>query len=180
MRLDLHDGYHLSAVRDGDQPAYIEHFSDKDTTDRLMKIPFPYTEKDAESWVRFRLDAARTQPHETSFALRRADGFLIGGAGVVLNGGSASHRAEIGYWVARDYRNHGLATAAVRALSGYAFETLGLRRLEATAFPHNIASHRVLEKAGYRREGVLTGYHLKHGILLDACMYALVAPPSPA
>ena len=174
MRIDLQDGFYLSPVRNGDQAAYVEHFGDKDTTDRLLKITYPYTEKDAEAWVRFRLDAAQKQDHETSFALRRPDGFLVGGAGLVLNGGFAAHRAEIGYWVAKDYRGRGLATAAVNALIHYAFQDLKLRRIEATAFPHNPASHRVLEKAGFKREGILAGFHLKKGELLDACMYALV------
>jgi ribosomal-protein-alanine N-acetyltransferase len=178
MRLDLHDGFYLGPVRDGDQAAYVEHFRDKDTTDRLLKIPYPYTQEHAEFWVRFRLDAAGKNPVETSFALRRPDGFLIGGAGIVLNGGSAAHRAEIGYWVARNYRGRGLATAAIKALSRYAFRNLGLLRLEATAFTHNPASHRVLEKAGFRREGILAGYHLKEGKLIDACMYALIKLPS--
>ena len=76
--------------------------------------------------------------------------------------------------MSKNYRGRGLATAAVKALCHYGFETLGLRRLEATAFPHNAASHRVLERAGFIREGELKGYHLKNGILVDACMYALV------
>jgi len=175
MRIDLHDGFYLSPVREGDQVAYVKHFRDKDITDRLHKVHHPYTEKDAENWVQSRIDAARKQPHETHFALRRADGFLIGGAGIVLNkNDGAAHRAELGYWLAKNYRGRGLASAAVRAVSQYAFQTFGLRRIEALPFAHNAASHRTLKKAGFKREGVLAAYHLKNGILQDACMYALV------
>jgi len=174
IRIDLHDGFYLSPVQDGDQSAYLKHFADKDTADRLLKIPYPYTKEDAEKWVRYCVDSAQTAPHVTTFALRRADGFLIGGAGLVLNTGTSAHRGEIGYWVSKNYRGRGLATAAVKALSHYGFEDLGLRRLEATAFPHNAASHRVLERAGFTREGELKGYHCKNGVLIDACMYALV------
>jgi ribosomal-protein-alanine N-acetyltransferase len=175
MRIELHDGFHLSPVRDGDQAAYVEHFSDKDTTDRLLAIPYPYTAEDAEDWVRLHVDAACKEPRPSHFALRRADGFLIGGIGLQLNSGAARHRAELGYWIAKDYRGRGLTTAAVRALARYAFQDLGLRRIEATSFSHNLASHRVLEKAGFTREGFLAAYHIKDGILIDAYMFAIVA-----
>jgi RimJ/RimL family protein N-acetyltransferase len=176
MRIELHDGFYLSPIQDGDQSACVKHFADKETVDRLLKIPYPYTKEDAEKWVRHCLDSAQTKPHITTFALRRADGFLIGGAGIALNTGSNAHRGEIGYWVSKNYRGRGLATAAVKALSQYAFETLGLRRIEATAFPHTAASHRVLERAGFTREGDLQGYHVKKGVLIDASMYGLVKP----
>ena len=177
MRIDLHDGFYLSPVREGDQAAYVKHFRDKDVTDRLIKVPYPYTEKDAEDWVQSRIDAARKQPHETHFALRRADGFLIGGVGIVLNKSDAiAHRAELGYWLAKNYRGRGLASAAVRAFSQYAFQNFGLRRIEALPFSNNAASHRTLKKADFKREGVLAGYHRKNGIPADACMYALVKP----
>jgi RimJ/RimL family protein N-acetyltransferase len=175
MRIDLqHRGFYLSPIQNGDQAAYVEHFRDKATTDNLLKIPYPYTEEDAEAWVKSRLEAALKQPQETSFALRRIDGFLIGGIGLVLNSGAAEHRAELGYWVAKDYRGRGLATAAIRAMVQYAFQSLGLKRVEALAFSHNLISHRVLEKAGFKREGLLEGYHLKNGALQDACIYAVV------
>jgi RimJ/RimL family protein N-acetyltransferase len=144
MRIDLHDGFYLDSVREGDQPAYVEHFRDRGTVDRLLKIPFPYTEKDADAWVRHRLQAGATQPKETSFALRQQDGYLIGGAGFMPC--TAPHRAEMGYWVASAYRGRGLASAAVKALVNYGFRELGYRRIEATAFHDNKASHRVLEK----------------------------------
>ena len=176
MRIDLHDGFHLSPVRDGDQPALIEHLNDKDTTDCLLVIPYPYTQEHADFWINSRMEAARNEPRPSYFALRRADGFLIGGIGLRLNGDTGRHRAELGYWISKDYRGRGLTTAAVHAISLYGFRDLGLRRIEATSFAHNLASHRVLEKAGYTREGFLAAYHIKNGALIDAYMFALIAP----
>ncbi len=48
MRIDLHDGFHLSPVCDGDQPAYIEHMRDKQITDFMLMIPYPYTQEHAD------------------------------------------------------------------------------------------------------------------------------------
>jgi RimJ/RimL family protein N-acetyltransferase len=71
-------------------------------------------------------------------------------------------------------------------MTAYAFTTLDLRRVFAMPFAPNRASARVLEKAGYRLEGVLRQHVLKDGQLLDALMYAALrdewhaAPRSPA
>jgi ribosomal-protein-alanine N-acetyltransferase len=153
MRIELHDGFYLSPVQEGDQDAYLEHFRDKETTDRLLKIPFPYT---------------------------RADGFLVGGVGLMLHSGTSQHRAELGYWMARDHRGRGVATAGARAMVRYAFGDLGLRRIEATSSPHNLASHCVLEKAGFQREGLLASYHIKDGVLLDVILFAILASAPPS
>jgi ribosomal-protein-alanine N-acetyltransferase len=177
-RFDLHDGFHLSPIRDGDQAAYLEHFRDKETTDHLLLVPYPYTEQDANAWVLTRLEAALEQPRETQFALRRHDGFLIGGIGFMLGKGVSAHRGELGYWVAKDYRRRGLAAAAIEAIIAYAFRDVGLRRLQAWVFVHNAASQRVLERAGFRREGLLQGYHLKNEVLLDTIIYGLLDPHS--
>jgi RimJ/RimL family protein N-acetyltransferase len=180
MRIDLTDGYYLSPIRDGDQDAYLEHFADEETTDRLLLVPFPYTKDDAETWVKSRQEAARIEPHETHFALRRADGFLIGGIGLRLNEGPhAAHRAELGYWLARDYRNRGLITTAVGEITRYGFSRLRLTRIEATTCGGNAASQRVLEKARFAFEGVLRGYHRKNGRSIDVRMYACLAPEKP-
>lgn len=179
MRFDLHDDFYLDEVREGDQPALIEHFSDKKTCERLLRIPYPYTQNDADAWVRHceETTLGNRLPHQ--FACRRADGYLIGGAGLMLNTTPASsHRAELGYWIAADFRGRGLATMAARALIEYGFRGLSLKRIEATSSLYNLASVRVLEKAGLKREGLLTAYHTRNHELIDVYLYAIVAQPS--
>jgi RimJ/RimL family protein N-acetyltransferase len=176
MEIDLGDGFHLTPVREGDQAAYVEHLRDKEITDFMLLIPFPYTPDDAEFWVRHCLDRQQQQPHPTEFVIRRPDGFLVGAIAITQHTGKGAHRGELGYWLAKSYRGRGLMTRAVRAMTRYGFETLGLRRIEATAFTHNPASQRVLERAGLTREGTLAGWHCKAGKLIDATMFAIVAP----
>ncbi len=67
----------------------------------------------------------------------------------------------------------GIATAAVRALSTYGFKELSLTRIFAVPLINSTASMRVLEKAGYVREGVLRRSAIKEGIVLDQVLYAL-------
>jgi RimJ/RimL family protein N-acetyltransferase len=177
MQIDIGDGFYLGPVRDGDQPAYVEHFRDKGITDFMLLIPYPYTREHAEFWVRLRLENAARQTHLTEFAIRRPDGYLVGAIGVTLHEGKGAHRGQLGYWLAKDYRGRGVMTRAVRAIAAYGFHTLGLKRIEATAFANNPASQRVLERAGLKREGTLAGWHCKDGQLIDAVMFAIVAPP---
>ncbi len=60
----------------------------------------------------------------------------------------------IGYWIDRARNGRGLATAAVEDVVAYAFGELELHRVEAATLTDNVASQRVLEKAGFERIGV--------------------------
>jgi [ribosomal protein S5]-alanine N-acetyltransferase len=66
--------------------------------------------------------------------------------------------AGIGYWVVASRRRQGLAGEAVRVLSRWALSRHALVRLEALVEPENVASCRVLESAGFHREGILRQY----------------------
>lgn len=70
-------------------------------------------------------------------------------------------RAEIGYWIDNDVSGQGITTEAVRALSDYAFQSLGLQHLELRADAKNVASQRVAEKAGFAKAG---SYVNKEGV----------------
>lgn len=172
MRFDLVDGFCLSPIRDGDQTAYLQHFQDKALTDALILIPYPYTRQDADQWIKVRVEATAKQARESQFALRRPDGFLVGGAGLVLTRGMKSHRADLGYWIIAEYRGRGLVRAAVRALVRHGFSELGLKRIQAWTTLSNEVSQRILEKEGFAREGLLRGYQQSEGVLLDGYLYA--------
>ncbi|MFG3697527.1 GNAT family N-acetyltransferase [Micromonospora sp. NPDC047620] len=70
---------------------------------------------------------------------------------------AAAGEASIGYALLPAARGRGLATRAVRLLAGWAFGPVGTARLTAATLPGNVASQRVLEKVGFRREGLLRG-----------------------
>ena len=71
--------------------------------------------------------------------------------GNVVHG--AWRNATLGYWVAADAGGRGHATEAARLICGFAFEHAGLHRVQPAVIPRNIRSIRVVEKAGFRREG---------------------------
>lgn len=76
----------------------------------------------------------------------------------------AMRGAHIGYWIDQRYSNRGFTTAAVKALTDFAFQTLHLHRIEINLRPENEASRRVAEKAGYHLEGERSRYlHIDGG-----------------
>ena len=83
--------------------------------------------------------------------------------------------AEIGYWLGRPFWGRGIMTDAVRAATLYAFDDLELRRVFAVPFANNVASRRVLEKAGYVLEGTMKQSAIKNGMILDQYLYAAYA-----
>jgi RimJ/RimL family protein N-acetyltransferase len=102
-----------------------------------------------------------------------ANGAFIGGAGV--NQVNTQHRyANIGYWVRTSRTGRGLAPRALRLGARFAFETLGLQRVEIAVEPDNYASRRVAEKAGATFEGILRNRIFKRGRPCTAALYSLV------
>jgi RimJ/RimL family protein N-acetyltransferase len=133
------------------------------------RFPHPYAEKDAAWYIDFVL----TKNPYHSLAIE-VDGEAVGG--VSLRPGEDIERigAEIGYWLGEAHWGRGVMTDVVRMTTDYAFTELGLERVFAVPFTTNVASCRVLEKAGYVREGTLRRSAIKDGRILDQFIYAKV------
>lgn len=109
---------------------------------------------------------------------RREDDAVIGTC--TLSSLNAEHRrAELGYAVARAHWGNGYGPEAADAVIRYAFDALGLHRLEADVDPRNHASIRCLERLGFRKEGYARErYHL-YGTVHDAVLYGLLRRELP-
>jgi RimJ/RimL family protein N-acetyltransferase len=102
-----------------------------------------------------------------------ADASIVGGATLNRHDPLRS-RVEVGYWLYPAARGRGIATRVVRALAQHAF-SVGLVRVDALIRPANTASIRVVERAGFAREGLLRA-GLRHGEgWTDALLYAAVS-----
>lgn len=107
------------------------------------------------------------------FLVEDGGGRLLGACGLnQLN--RAQRLANLGYWVRSSATGRGVAVAAVRAVSRWAFARTDLERLEIVVLEDNLRSLRVAEKAGARREGVLRARLRHRGRSRDAVMYSLV------
>jgi RimJ/RimL family protein N-acetyltransferase len=133
------------------------------------RFPYPYTLAEAEDWLR---SVVGVMP-ETSFAIA-VDGAAVGGIGITLGEDIHRRTAELGYWLGEEFWGRGIATAAVRAITEYAFAKFDLVRVWAGVFEWNPGSMRVLEKAGYVREARLRGSAFKDGQVVDEVIFATV------
>lgn len=166
--MELRDGdLVLRLWTEDDVPALVEACNDREIAHWIPTIPSPYTEEHARTYLR-----GEVHPDERSLAME-LEGSVVGAIGLTLN--SEKYKASIGYWVAAPARGRGLCTRALRLVSRWALEDLGLVRLELITDPDNVASQRVAEKVGYRREGVLRA-HLRHpdGRVRDSVMFSLL------
>jgi RimJ/RimL family protein N-acetyltransferase len=137
----------------------------------LDTFPHPYGRADASQWIQI----VATRPADVLLAIDLA-GEAVGGIGYNAGQGNHSHTANFGYWLGQAHWGKGIATAAARALKEHAFAGGDVKRLEAWVFEWNPASMRVLEKAGFVREGILRKSAFKDGQLIDQVMYAAIAP----
>lgn len=123
---------------------------------------------------RYRTDFA-TGAGASFFIFETRTGALAGGITVSNIRHGVSQSANIGYWMGERFAGRGLMAEAVELVVGHCFRTLRLHRLEAACIPENNRSVRVLEKAGFEREGLLHSYLKINGIWQDHYLYALIA-----
>lgn len=83
--------------------------------------------------------------------------------------------AYIGYWISEDVAGHGYTPEALVVIMRYAFEELGLHRVQIAIIPRNAASRRVVEKLGIREEGIALRYLEINGVWEDHVRYAVTS-----
>ncbi len=166
--MELRDGdLVLRPWTEDDVDAMVAGCNDPEVAYWIPTIPHPYTEEDARAFIRGEIG-----PRHDARAIE-LDGRVVGGIGLGLN--AYGYRGSIGYWVARPARKQGICTRALRLLARHALDDLGLQSVQLVTDPDNLASQRVAEKVGFRREGVMRA-HLRHpdGRIRDSVMFSLL------
>jgi [ribosomal protein S5]-alanine N-acetyltransferase len=118
------------------------------------------------------------------FLIRESDQRIIGGLTIGFLRRGVAQAATLGYWIGAPYAQQGHMGAAVRLALSFAFGHLGLQRVEAACLPHNEASIRLLERVGFRKEGLARRYLCINGRWQDHVLYAIlstdpISPPMP-
>lgn len=134
-------------------------------------LPYPYTEHNAEDFIRTMLAADQNSTFAFAITL---DGKVIGNIGVFRQDNIHSRTAEMGYYIGEPYWGNGYVTNAIKQVCAYVFENTDIIRIFAEPFAHNKASCRALEKAGFQYEGTLKCNAMKCGNIVDMKMYALI------
>jgi ribosomal-protein-alanine N-acetyltransferase len=119
---------------------------------------------------------AYDQGQVTSWGVEhKADKKLIGTCGFI-RWDTEQNSAEIGYALSRAYWHQGLMTEAASAAVDFAFQQMGVYRLEAFCDPANIGSARVMEKLGMTFEGTLRAFFFAKGRYRDMRVYSILRP----
>lgn len=161
----------LSPFRPEDKPSLLRYLNHPELSRNTLHIPHPYTETDAENWLALTRERREKMGVVSNWAIRHREEGLIGGIGAMVKAGLDGHLDEIGYWLAAPFWGRGIMTEVVQKFTEWLFASRpALVRIEGRVFSFNIASARVLEKAGYEREGYLRKEHIKNGVHVDTIL----------
>lgn len=157
--LQLADGPRLAML--ADNPRLAEQMRDA--------FPHPYTQMDAINFI----EQVASNPRNLVRAITY-QGELCGCIGLHGQSDVYQKSAELGYWVGQDYWGQGIASAAVGLILDLGWKTLDLHRIYAGVFSTNPASMRVLEKNGFKKEGLAHNAIYKNGAFYDEHRYAIL------
>ena len=134
-------------------------------------FPHPYTEVAGKAFIQM---ALKNSPPNI-LAITIEDEF-VGGIGLHPQADIHRLNAELGYWLAEPFWGQGIVTQAIKEMIVYGFANLPIERIFARPFGSNIASQRVLEKAGFSLEARLSKTLIKNGLIEDELIYAVRKP----
>ncbi len=166
-------GLRLRPLRDADAAAWHAYLSDDNVT---RHTSWQLDGADAlAGLIRGYADPVATRAMR--LAIVEADDRLIGTIGLneIMPG---ARRAEIAYDLAPSHWRRGIASQACEAVTGWALQTLGLARVQATVLDTNVASAGVLVRCRFQREGLLHHYRQVRGEPRHFWMYARIWPPA--
>ncbi len=162
----------LRRIDAADAPAIFTVYSHEEGT-RFLARPPMVDPVQADEMVA-RIEAGYADGSTLQLAIERNSDAAFLGVCLLFNMVARGARGEIGYILGREHWGQGYVSEALPALITHAFGALGLNRLEADIDPRNVASQRVLERLGFRREGLLRERWIVRGEKSDSAIYGLL------
>jgi len=135
------------------------------------RFPSPYTLQDAVDFINLKKD----QNPVTNFAIV-VNGEVAGVIGLDMREDVYRKTPLLGYWLAEDYWGRGIMPEAVKLVTAYGFEQLDMICIQANVFGGNNKSMRVLEKAGFVKQGIAAQSAIKNGQVVDEHRFAIYPP----
>ncbi|PFA69260.1 GNAT family N-acetyltransferase [Bacillus sp. AFS015802] len=153
-----------------DSTSVQELAGNKDVSKTTLGIPHPYPIEAAEQWIKNHPKMMENGIFPFAIVLESND-ILIGTITIRVN--DTHKKAELAYWVGKEYWGNGYATEAAKEILRYGFENLKLNRIWAKAMSKNPASSKVMMNVGMKKEGVLKQDFIKLGVFEDSDIYGL-------
>ncbi|SFE42392.1 GNAT family N-acetyltransferase [Thermophagus xiamenensis] len=165
-----HQQVRLRQLKQSDVSQLAQLLNNPKILDNLRdSIPFPYFESDALKFV----DLCNKMDPLRNFAIEY-DGQLVGTIGLEQETDVYRLSGQLGYWIGEPFWGKGIATTAVNLMVDYGFKSLELIRIHACVFSFNKASQRVLEKNGFKLEGIFEKAVIKNNMIFDEYHFAKV------
>lgn len=157
----------LKTFTSGDIDDFMEWATDDEVTKYMMWNSYN-SRSEAESFF-----ANVVEKHPWFKAICLGEN-VVGSITIDKGKGAHSCKAELGYVISRKYWGNGLATTAIQLAIQTGFSDLNVERIEAFVDPENIGSQRVLEKNGFKKEGLLRNWVVQKGIVKDRFIYSFL------
>jgi ribosomal-protein-alanine N-acetyltransferase len=162
----------LRKMAPSDAEAVFAYASDREVT-RYVIWETHRTVEDSRAFLEFESSKRESGGEPEWGIVYKGDHCFVGTCGIVS--WEPDHaRAELGYVLSRDYWGRGLMVEAVRAVISFGFQRMDLNRIEARCTAENVASARVMEKAGMVYEGTLRQREVIKGAYRDVKVYAIL------
>ena len=156
-----------------DTSAIQQAASAREIADTMISLPHPYPAGEAELYI-IQQQAERDAGHSVTYTIeQQAEGCFCGL--VEIRDIDREHsQGELSFWLAIDAWGRGYMSEVVNAVVQYGFDGLGLNRLYAYHMTRNPASGRILEKNGFKQEGLLRQRVRKWGQFEDVTLWAIL------
>lgn len=165
LRLPMHGDWHGWSGLRAESAAFLTHWEPSWATDHLSRRAFT----NRVYW------AARAQSQGTALPMmlvRREDSQLLGAITLDNIRRGPAQAGTVGYWIGQPFARQGYMREAILAMVHHSFTNLDLSRIEAACLPENTASRGVLEKTGFKYEGVAQSYLQISGRWRNHVLYA--------
>jgi RimJ/RimL family protein N-acetyltransferase len=160
----------LRAWRDTDVGALTALMDDPEIA-RWTRAPSPYEERHAIEWLATHSTLIRRRAELPMAIVAAEGGELLGSVALRF---PEDGRGEFGYLLGRQARGRGVATRALRLYAAWAFEELGIERLEVLVQPDNEPSLALAERVGFKREGLLRSQTVLRGKRVDMVVLGML------
>jgi RimJ/RimL family protein N-acetyltransferase len=160
-----------------DAEAIFAYASDPEVT-RYVTWETHHSIEDSRAFLELALDKYESGGEPDWGIVYKGDHHFVGACGLVT-WETVHARAEVGFVLSREYWGRGLMPEAVRALFSFGFDMMNLNRIEARCIAENVASARVMEKAGMTHEGTLRQREYIKGAHRDMKLYAILKGEFP-
>ena len=145
----------LRPLKKTDVESIVENINNLNVSQWLLVVPYPYNKNSAMVWIKNNKKKWLEKKKESYvFGIELLEEKkIIGGMGI-HHVDLYQRKATMGYWLGEKYWNKGYGSEALKSVVNFAFKKLKLNRLEASVFVGNPSSWRILEKLGFKKEGL--------------------------